>query len=182
MMNEREILVDLLSTILKRLKEIRVMPDNIIAKNVIKTFFEIYSKYDENGNTVKYKGHEYWSKEALKLYDKNEGIIRVKGKLKFRIDHIIPFNIVIRDKMEVVKHACEIYDVTDFLDKNIVACVITVEEWNNLRIDNGANMPLVGGYIEDEWGRYRKSKIDVAKIRWDKNLTSYTVIEYLNFS
>lgn len=148
---------------------------------------------DDNGNSAKYFGCPYWSKEALAQYDKN------KNDKDLRHEHVIPraiFNSSIEKYRKdyilnpnVTYEECFNYLKEHITDK-LFACVITKEEDKSFST-HGVSRRMPNDEsdffnISDKWARYKSSGVtDIYEVEWvkpdRKSPWEYYIIKQLNF-
>jgi len=106
---------------------------------------------------TKYVGQRYWSKEAIKHYEKN-------GITGLRHEHVYP-----RKKLiEKIMHKCRNRDDIKKELKKITACIITKDEHSMLNNE------------KERWERYIDTGIKVVDLYKNKELSNEDLIDLNN--
>lgn len=72
----------------------------------------------------KYKGCTWWSDRAYEQFQ-NSNTNRTKGLIH---EHVVPREIIRKKIVDKLKESCTHQQLYDFLDRHLLACVITKEE------------------------------------------------------
>ncbi len=123
-----------------------------------------------------YQGCTYWTEAAIKQCYNVFNIQDCIDKFPYlnkglRHEHVVPKNLFIKYIMEECYKNPEKLDY-DLIDKNLIGCVVTIEEAKNIDSAHKNIMPdnLNFDEIDSEslWSRYIKSGIvNVYKMDWD---------------
>lgn len=127
------------------------------------------------GYNGKYIGCQYWSKEALKVFDKliekNKKLYK-KDEKNFIHEHVFPRNISI-DKIINIPNLNQ-KNLEQLFEKYFVGAILTCKEGKELDKKYRQKMPKefyeVGNPDYDNiWLRYKKMNISVVKVTWLNN-------------